>query len=333
MIMSMNSREIILANIGHANPDRPGLTFDQGRANDMVWGRFTPPVGYTAKRWVEGDREFYDDQWGNIWMRMLEGSLQGEVYKPAIGDWSDLTTYQPPQYNVEDCVAAIGKSFADRPETKDKFRIISMPWVYASSRYLRKMEVYLEDLALQPEELHRLHAVVAGVCETLIHAAGKAGADGITFAEDMGTQIGLLFSPTMWREYFGDLYKRLFGLAHEYGMKVLMHSCGRNWQILPGLLDAGVDCFQFDQPTLYDMPALATMLRLHKAALWSPIDIQKILPTGDREKIEDGARCMYETFKGGLIFGNYGDLQGIGVKPEWNDWGYQEILRLCHLAK
>jgi uroporphyrinogen decarboxylase len=332
-MMPMNSREIILANISQSNPDRPGLTFGNGRVTDLAWGRFAQPVGYTQKRWVEGNQEFYDDQWGNIWVRMIVGSQGGEVYKPAIADWKDLDTYQPPQYDLKDCVQAAVNSFASQPGSKEKFRIVSMPWVFASSRYLRKLEVYLQDMALYPEEIHRLHAAVAGVCETLINAAGQAGADGIVFAEDMGTQLGLLFSPTMWNEYFADLYKRLFGLAHSYGMKVMMHSCGKNWQILPALLDAGVDCFQFDQPTIYDMPALATMLRLHKAALWSPIDVQKILPTGDREKIQAGARYMYETFKGGLIYSNYGDLQGIGVKPEWDDWGYQEILRLCGLAK
>ena len=86
------------------------------------------------------------------------------------------------------------------------------------------------------------------------------------------------------------MYTRLLGIAHDYGMKVLMHSCGQNWAIVPDLLDAGVDVFQFDQPALYDMPKLAALLRERKAALWSPVDIQKILPTGDRAIIEAGAR-------------------------------------------
>ena len=91
---------------------------------------------------------------------------------------------------------------------------------------------------------------------------------------------------------------------------------------MPDLLDAGVDAFQFDQPALYDMPRLAALLRERKAALWSPVDIQKILPTGDRVKIEAGAREMYDTFAGGLICKNYPDLYGIGVQPEWDTWAY-----------
>ena len=31
---------------------------------------------------------------------------------------------------------------------------------------------------------------------------------------------------------------------------------------------------------------------------------------------------MVETYRGGLIMKNYGDLAGIGVKEEWDDWAY-----------
>jgi hypothetical protein len=86
-----------------------------------------------------------------------------------------------------------------------------------------------------------------------------------------------------------------------------------------------MDVFQFDQPALYDMPALAALLRERKAALWSPVDIQQIMPTGDRALIEGGAREMYDTFEEGLICKNYPDLHGIGVQEEWDMWAYRAI--------
>jgi uroporphyrinogen decarboxylase len=167
---------------------------------------------------------------------------------------------------------------------------------------------------------------VAAVYETKIRGAAAAGADGIGIGEDLGTQLGLLFSPAMFREYFKAEYTRLMGLAHELGMKVLMHSCGRNWDVLDDLMDCGVDAFQFDQPAVYDMPALAAKLRARKVALWSPADIQKVLPTGDRDFIAAETRRMMEIFRGGLILKNYPDLPGIGVKPEWDQWAYETML-------
>ena len=321
----MNSKEIIYANLEHRNPVRPGLTFDNNRIDDMCWGGPGSPKGYTQKRWIEGQYEYYDDMWGNIWARMIDGCAAGEIFKPAIEDWTQLKDYQIPQYDFDEMVKSMRQGFA---ESGDKFKMAGMPgWVFASSRYLRKMEIYLMDMLLYPEELKQLHEKVAGVYELVIRAAGEAKAEGIMFCEDMGTQNGLLFSPALWQEYFGDLYCNLFGLAHECGMKVFMHSCGQNRQILEPLLQAGVDCFQFDQPTVYDMADLAQLLKKYKAALWSPIDIQKIMPTGDRPIIEKGVDDMFKHFEGGLIFKNYPDLKGIGVKEEWDNWAYQAILR------
>lgn len=62
----MTSRETIRANLDHTGADRPGLNFDNGRADDLnlVWAG--EPEGYTQKRWREGSREFYDDKWGNL---------------------------------------------------------------------------------------------------------------------------------------------------------------------------------------------------------------------------------------------------------------------------
>ena len=162
--------------------------------------------------------------------------------------------------------------------------------------------------------------------------AAEAGADGIFILEDLGTQTGLLFSPAMFRRWFKGTYTRLYGLAHELGMKVFLHSCGKNAEILDDLIECGVDCFQFDQPALYDMPRLAALLRERKAALWSPVDIQKILPTGDRALIEAGAREMVDIFQGGLICKNYGDLRGIGVQEEWDMWAYRAICEKAGLA-
>jgi hypothetical protein len=321
----MNSKEIILANINHENPPRPGLDFDRNRISDFLFTELKPH-NYHQKRWIEGDREYYDDEWGNIWHRMAIGSQKGEIFQPFIKDWSDLERLQAPDYSHPDCAREMKDLFS---QPSDKFKLAVLGgWIFDNARYIRDMGVYFLDMAANPFELNRLHEIISDVYEQKIHLAGNNGADGIFLGEDMGTQTGLLFSPKMFRYYFKTEYARLFSIAHDYGLKIFMHSCGKNWSILPDLLEIGVDAFQFDQPTVYNMPELSALLKMHKAALFSPIDIQKILPTGDRSIIERGAKEMFELFKGGLIFKNYLDLSGIGVQEEWDDWGYYAICQL-----
>ena len=318
----MTPGEIIAANIRHAGAPRAGFAFDGGRHNDFLTSGVSAH-GHTQKRWTEGKVEYYDDEWGNLWVRMIGGSMKGEIHQQAIEEWSDLDELVPPDYSHPSCAEKMTGLFS---QPTDKYKLAHIGgWIFDNARYLRKMEIYLADLALYPEEIDRMHGIVASVYEQKIHLAGKAGADGIFIGEDMGTQTGLLFSPGMFRELFKPLYTRLLGIAHEYGMDVFLHSCGRNREIVPDLMDAGVDVFQFDQPALYDMPDLSALMKERKKALWSPVDIQKILPTGDRAIIEAGAGEMYRQFEGHLIVKNYPDLIGIGVEPEWDDWAYQAL--------
>lgn len=320
----MTPREIILANLEHAGADRIGLTFSGGRIDDMEFSGIGPSAGWTKRTWVEGPREYYDDEWGNVWVRMVDGSAGGEIHEPAIRDWSQIDTLRLPDYDNPQRYAGAREQFA-RPS--DKFRMFFVPgWVFATSRYLRKMEIYFMDLIEYPDQIGRLHKIVTDLLVAMIHHAADAGAEGIFYCEDLGIQDRVLIGPPMWREVFRPHYKRLTGAAHERGMKVFMHSCGYNWALVDDLIEAGIDCFQFDQPTAYDMPALAAKLRKHKVGLWSPVDIQKVMPTGGRAIIEREARRMVETFRGGLIMKDYSDLKGIGVKEEWNQWAYDAIL-------
>jgi hypothetical protein len=38
---------------------------------------------------------------------------------------------------------------------------------------------------------------------------------------------------------------------------------------------------------------------------------------------------MYELFRGHLIVKDYPDLNGIGVRPEWDDWAYRALCKLA----
>lgn len=326
----MTSSEIIYANLSQENPERPGLNFTGDRMDDMCMGVISPSEKYHPRRWTEGEFEYYDDEWGNIWRRMKDGCLGGEVYKPRLTNWVELDSLQFPDFNNPTRYETLRTRYA---QPIDRFKMACMPgWVFASSRYLRKMEIYFMDLIQYREEIDRLHKRITDLLVDVIRLFGTCGVQAIFFAEDLGVQDRLLMSPSMWRDIFRPHYLRLTSTAHELGMKVFMHSCGYNWDLLDDLVDAGIDCFQFDQPEAYDLASLAKKFKERKVALWSPVDIQKILPTGNRTLIEDEVRKMAHLFKGCLIFKNYGDLPGIGVQDEWDQWAYKEALDVCGLS-
>jgi uroporphyrinogen-III decarboxylase len=146
----------------------------------------------------------------------------------------------------------------------------------------------------------------------------KCGIDSAVMYDDWGLQNSLYINPKSWREIWREPYRRVIECLHSHGMKFMLHSCGFVHDIIDDFVEIGVDAFQFDQPALYDFNDLSAKIG-GKATLWSPVDIQKVLPTGDKEKIQVEAKRMIQTFYkgGGLIAMDYGSLADIGVKDEW----------------
>jgi len=321
----MTPREIIKRNVEFSGPDRIGFAFSDGRLNDFCIADISPSNTWNPRKWVEGDIEYYDDEWGNIWHRLKSMSKGGEIYRPAIEDWSHLKEYTLPALADPGRYQHAKEIFENNNE---HYHLANLPgFPFAICRYLRKMEIYFQDLVNNREHIDYLHDKVTSLLEEMIRQyAQAAGTDGVFFCEDWGIQDRLLISPNMWREIYKPLYKRLCDVAHSEGIHVFMHSCGYNWLILDDLAEVGVNVFQFDQPNIYDITRLAEKLKHLRVCLFSPVDIQTVLPKGNRELIENEARKMVELFggaHGGLIVKNYGDLQGVGVQPEWDQWAYE----------
>ena len=328
----MTPREMIKRHLDFADPDRIGMNFGNGRMNDFCGAGIGGTHGSKLRTWVEGNLEYSEDMWGNIWYRIVGMSQSGEIFKPALQEWSQLKDYQLPDLadpkNFEQAREVFSKNH-------DQYRVGNLPgFPFAICRYLRKMENYFQDLVLEREHVDELHDRVTSLLEGVIDGLADAGADGIIFCEDWGTQERLLVSPTMWRDIFKPLFRRLCGRAHARGMHVLMHSCGYVWDIIEDLAEVGINALQFDQPALYGLERLADQLQRVKVALYSPVDIQKVLPTGDRRRIVAEAKKMVKLFSGdhgGFIAKNYGDLHGIGVMPEWDQWAYDAFVKVKDL--
>jgi uroporphyrinogen-III decarboxylase len=167
----------------------------------------------------------------------------------------------------------------------------------------------------------RLNAIVRGELLKAIDRWGEAGADAIMFCEDWGTQDRLMISPAMWREVFKPEFQALAGRAHEHGMFVLMHSCGKMTAVIEDLIEVGINCLQFDQPTLHGIDYLAKTFG-GRMAFWCPVDIQKTLQTRDEKLIRAEAKMLVERlggFGGGFVAGYYGSNEGIGLTPDVQD--------------
>lgn len=327
----MTSKEIIKRIIAHDAPPRFGYDFHT--ASDFTWvpsrrninmpenpyekfGNY-PELQKLAGFHGEVRRDFF----GNIYGR-FNGKTKGECVRGVIQDWEDYNFPLPefdPNYREE----LLKKNLA----ANEKFVIAGGTSLFSTLRDARLLINALMDTIEYPEEAAAFVYRIAEYEASVVRSIAGSGVDGWMIADDMGMQETTFISPETFRTLFKPAYKLLADAVHEAGMSMIMHSCGYNYGFLEDLIDAGIDVFQFDQPDTYPAEVLAKEFA-HRVVFYSPVDIQKVLPTGNRELIETRAAEMCEMFRkagGGWIAKDYPTYDDIGVEKEWAKWAQDVI--------
>ena len=150
--------------------------------------------------------------------------------------------------------------------------------------------------------------------------------DGIPFMNDCGSQTQLLVSPDQWRELFKPLYRDCCDLTHARGRHALMHSDGHILEILPDLIEVGVDAIN-SQLFCMDISEVARVAR-GRIVFWGEIDRQHVLTSPDLDVGRRAVRELYDHLylsEGGVIA--QFEL-GPGSNPEMADVIFEEWERL-----
>ena len=109
--------------------------------------------------------------------------------------------------------------------------------------------------------------------------------DGLFFYEDMGFKNKPFMSPAMYEDIIQPGHKKLFDYAHSMGCKVLVHSCGYVEPLVPGLIEAGMDCLQaMEVKAGMDLPTLFQKFG-DKIAFFGGIDVRTLI-SNDRAAID-----------------------------------------------
>ena len=110
--------------------------------------------------------------------------------------------------------------------------------------------------------------------------------DGMFFYEDLGFKGKPFMSPAMYKDILWPGHKRLFDFSHSKGLKVIVHSCGFVEPLVPGLIEAGMDCLQaMEVKAGMDMPRMFKMFG-DKIAFFGNIDVRTLI-SNDYSKIDE----------------------------------------------
>ena len=110
----------------------------------------------------------------------------------------------------------------------------------------------------------------------------------------------------MYKDLIFPAHKYTIGYAHSKNLPVIMHSCGFVEPLLPGMIEAGIDCFQ-----TIEVKAGMDLLKIYrefgeKIALMGGIDV-RVLYTNDKKCIDEELARIIPVVKQGYGYVAHSD--------------------------
>ena len=132
--------------------------------------------------------------------------------------------------------------------------------------------------------------------------------------DDVGMQTGPWISPTLFRRVIKPYYQKLYPYIKKVtGAKLFLHCCGSITQLLPDLIEAGVDIVSPVQINAADMDPYKLKKEFGKdICFWGGgVDTQIILPTGTPQQVKDHVKRNIDAFStdGGFVFAAVHNIQ------------------------
>ena len=178
-------------------------------------------------------------------------------------------------------------------------------------QFLYRNDNFFMVLAGEPERAHRfldkLMEMHLRNLERFLSAVGEF-IDVILFGDDLGMQSGPQVSPAMYREYFQPRERAMWQMVKQRAphLKIMLHCCGGVRELLPGLIDAGLDAINPVQITCRGMEAAGLKRDFgSRLTFWGGgCDTRDVLIQGTPAQVTEHVRQQVKIWQpgGGFVF-------------------------------
>jgi uroporphyrinogen decarboxylase len=111
--------------------------------------------------------------------------------------------------------------------------------------------------------------------------------------DDFAGNRGLLIRPDLWREMFKPLYAKWLGMARAKGLVTLMHCCGMIMEVLPDLIESGLEAWQTVQTHLPGQDAARIKAEFGEhLAFVGAIDTTNVLGSASPQEVRGHVRAQ-----------------------------------------
>ena len=169
---------------------------------------------------------------------------------------------------------------------------------------LRGYENMLADMLAEPQIAEYFLDAELDFNIATATAAAEAGADMICVGDDIGNQNCLTVSAELWRRMLKPRWAKIFAAARAVKPDIVVwfHSCGCIREIIPDLIEIGLDILNPIQPECMDIWEIHRQFK-DVLSFDGGLGTQKVMPFGTPKDVEAAVKKLAETFgaNGGLI--------------------------------
>lgn len=247
----------------------------------------------------------YPDNYNNIGREMSRVVWGGFGFIPA--DWDLLR-----------------EKVIDLKSKTDKALLFSVGCnLFEWGTFLRRIDNFLMDLYLDPENVHRLldhlmerhMSYLSKICNSIGDLI-----DIIKFGDDLGTNTRPFFSTETYREFFQPRHRQMCDFVKaNSSAHTMLHCCGGIYELIPELIDAGFEILNPVQINAVNMePERLKNEFGRELTFWGGgCDTKSILNQAAPREIKDHVKHNLEIFNkdGGFVFNTVHNIMP-DVKPE-----------------
>jgi hypothetical protein len=310
------SREIVRRAIEFDDPPRVPYSFIEPLESDFVELAVFTGGNTSMPNIPRGELAF--DEWGVGWRG--SGRYWGHAEVCPLADLSALEGYRFPEVMPPQRLALL-KALTEAGNKAGKY-VVGADAIgsYERLRGLMGFDNLMVSLYTERQRFEKLLDKLTDMTIDVLHTyAEMGGVHAFMTWEDWGLQTTLQIRPAQWREIFKPRYARIVEETHRLGMHYMWHCCGYIMDIIPDMIEIGVDVVQLDQPRLMGVERLASLFG-GKICFWNTVDIQwSPVSEVSVEEVRAEVKHMVEQFapfRGGFIARQYPQPRDIGMTPE-----------------
>ncbi len=253
---------------------------------------------------------YYTDEWNvrgkvNPYQTPFGQGVYTEMVGFPLADEQAITSYKPPDPNRPELYADAATVLENY---QNEYWIVGavVTTIFETAWALRGLDTLLMDFYTNPDLAEAILDIPYRYHLTVAKKLTEMRVDMIWLGDDVGGQTQMMISPELWRQFLKPRMAALIAALRDINpnIKIAYHSDGNIYDIIPELIEIGIDVLNPLQPASLNVEQIKKEFG-NRLCFWGSIDEQHTLPFGSPQDVKKQVKQRISTLghNGGLIIG------------------------------